>query len=361
MIEVTNKIAEPYYKRRAELDASKRAESLDYTIPQICAAYNWPTHLTGGGTIAIVELGGGWVRSDMVLFFNSIGQPMPEITDVSVDGAQNNPNQSVGNPRDPDFEVALDIQIAGAAYFIATGKPANIRVYWSDDIAKAVTQATTDGCDVCSISWGADEALWGKTAADAMEETATEATKAGMVVFAASGDNDASDGGATPANVDVPSSCPHVVGCGGTRKTDTAETVWNDNPGAKHGQGTGGGYSTLFPKQSFQIGAPAAPAGLGRMVPDVCANADPVTGYIIYVHGAEQKGVGGTSAVAPLYAGLFAAFGTKLGFVSPTLWQNQTCFNDITVGNNDFYSAAVGPDPCSGIGSPIASKVAALF
>ena len=237
-------------------------------------------------------------------------------------------------------------------------------MYWSQDIGTAVQKAASDGCDVCTISWGADEANWGTTAARQMESTAESATAGGMVVFAASGDNDSSDGGSTPANVDCPSSCPHVVGCGGTTKTATSETVWNDNPGETNGEGTGGGYSTIFPVQSFQIGAPPAPAntkyGTGRMVPDVCADADPNTGYNIYVHGSATV-VGGTSAVAPLYAGLFAAFGTKLGFVTPTLWKNQKAFNDITVGSNGFYSAAVRPDPCSGIGSPIASSIAALF
>jgi kumamolisin len=197
-----------------------------------------------------------------------------------------------------------------------------------------------------------------------MESTASTATAAGMIVFAASGDNDSSDGGQTPANVDVPSSCPHVVGCGGTNKTATTETVWNDNPGQTDGEGTGGGYSTIFPVQAFQIGAPPAPAGTtagtGRMVPDVAADADPNTGYEIVVHGT-QSVVGGTSAVAPLYAGLFAAFGTKRGFVTPKLWENQAAFNDITLGGNGFYNAAPGPDPCSGIGSPIGTKIAALF
>jgi len=162
----------------------------------------------------------------------------------------------------------------------------------------------------------------------------------------------------------VPSSCPHVIGCGGTYKTATAETVWNDNPGQTNGEGTGGGYSTIFPVQAFQIGAPAAPAGTqygtGRMVPDVTANGDPNSGYNVVVHG-QATSVGGTSAVAPLYAGLFAAFGTKLGFVTPKLWQNQTAFNDITQGSNGFYSAGPGPDACSGIGSPIGTSVAALF
>lgn len=359
----------PYYQLRNASSVTAHAAAVapaagPWNLPDLCAAYNWPANLAGGGVIAIVELGGGWVQSDIDAFFQSINQPSPQITDVLVDGTQNSPNQNVGSPNDPDYEVALDIEVAGAAYFAATGKPATIRVYWSQDIASAVQNATADGCDVCSISWGADEANWGAAAAQQMEAAATAATGAGMVVFAASGDNDSGDGGSTPANVDVPSSCPHVVGCGGTNKTATEETVWNDNPGQTNGQGTGGGYSTIFPVQAFQIGAPAPPAdttaGTGRMVPDVCADADPNTGYNIVVHGSPAV-LGGTSAVAPLYAGLFASFGTKLGFVTPTLWQNQGAFNDITAGGNGFYNAGPGPDPCSGIGSPIGTSIATLF
>lgn len=358
----------PYFKVRKPTAAGGEARATPsagpWTLPALCAAYKWPSGLAGGGVIAIVELGGGWVQSDMDSFFQSIGQPTPEITDVSVDGTRNSPNQSVGSDDDPDYEVALDIQVSGAAYFAATGRAAAIRVYWSQDIASAVKLAALDGCDACTISWGSDEANWGAAGAEQMESTAATATSAGMIVFAASGDNDSSDGGATPANVDCPSSCPHVVGCGGTLKTATAETVWNDNPGETDGEGTGGGYSSIFPAQAFQIGAPAAPssttAGTGRMVPDACADADPNSGYEIFVHGA-QSVVGGTSAVAPLYAGLFASLGRKLGFVTPKLWENQGAFHDITVGGNGFYNASPGPDPCSGIGSPIGTEIAALF
>jgi len=357
----------PYFKLRKKTAAGiieAAPGTGTWSVPDLCSAYNWPTNLAGGGVIAIVELGGGWVQSDIDGYFQSIGQPSPQITDVSVDGTMNSPNQNVGSADDADYEVALDIQVSGAAYYAATGTAAVIRMYWSQDIASAVENAAEDGCDVCTISWGSDEANWGNAAAEEMETAAQTATAAGMAVFAASGDNDSSDGGQTPANVDCPSSCPHVVGCGGTNKTQTSETVWNDNPGETDGEGTGGGYSTVFPVQAFQIGAPPPPtgstAGTGRMVPDVCADADPNTGYEIYVHGA-QSIVGGTSAVAPLYAGLFASFGTKLGFVTPTLWENQGAFNDITVGGNGFYNAAVGPDPCSGIGSPIGANLAALF
>jgi kumamolisin len=360
---VSNK---PYFKLPSQVRriGAELGTATPWDVPNLCKAYNWPAGQAGGGMIAIVELGGGWVQPDIDGYFQSIGQPSPQITDVSVDGTTNSPNQSVGSSNDADIEVALDIEVSATAYYAATGKPATIRMYWSQDIASAVLKAAQDGCDVCSISWGADESVWGTAAADQMESAATTATSQGMVVFAASGDNDSSDGGSTPANVDVPSSCPHVVGCGGTLKTATQETVWNDNPGQTDGEGTGGGYSTIFPAQSWQIGAPAPPtgtaAGTGRMVPDVAADADPNAGYNIYVHGGSEV-VGGTSAVAPLLAGLFAAFGTKLGFVTPTLWENQTAFNDITVGGNGYYNAGPGPDPCSGVGSPIGTKIAALF
>jgi hypothetical protein len=226
-----------------------------------------------------------------------------------------------------------------------------------------VRRAADDGCDVFSISWGADEANWGQQAAQDMDDAAAYAALKGMVVFAAAGDNDSSDGGPTPANVDVPASCPHVIGCGGTRKLKGVgekagdETVWNDNPGNAYGTGTGGGYSTFFPMPPWQAGAPHGP---GRMVPDVAANADPVTGYEIVLYGKVQA-IGGTSAVAPLYAGLFGAFGPGLGFVTPVLWLNHLCFNDIPDGDNGQFRARIGPDPCTGIGSPIGRKLDDLF
>jgi len=361
MAKTTTKIpCKPYFKLRSRQMTAKAASGEHtWTVPALCAAYNWPTNAPGGGVIAIVELNGGWVQSDVDSFFQSINQPSPQITDVSADGqTNNNPNQYLGQQDDPDYEVALDIQVAGAAYYVATGKPATIRMYWSQDIATAVNAATKDGCDVCSISWGADEALWAASDLQNMEAAATAATQAGMAVFAASGDNDSSDGGPNPANVDAPSSCPHAVGCGGTSKTDTTETVWNNDPGQTSGEGTGGGFSTVFPVQPWQAGAPNGP---GRMVPDVAGDADPNTGYNVFVHGQPVIGEGGTSAVAPLYSGLFASFGTKLGWITPTLWQNQLCFNDITQGDNGAYRASPGPDPCTGLGSPIGTKLMALF
>jgi hypothetical protein len=142
----------PYYQpRRIRPAQSGTANAASWTIPELCKAYNWPANVPGGGVIAIVELGGGWVKSDLEAFFNSIGQPMPQITDVSVDETRNNPNQPVPSGQlDPDVEVALDIQVAAASYYVATGKPANIRMYWAagadpGSITSAIQAATRDG------------------------------------------------------------------------------------------------------------------------------------------------------------------------------------------------------------------------
>ena len=94
------------------------AASTSWNVPALCAAYKWPSATPGGGVIGIVELGGGWTQSDMDSFFQSIGQPTPSITVVSVDGTKNSPNQS-GSAGDDDYEVALDIEVSGAAYYAA--------------------------------------------------------------------------------------------------------------------------------------------------------------------------------------------------------------------------------------------------
>jgi predicted chitinase len=362
----------PYFKRpRRTLSARVLANAGPWDIGDLCKAYSWPANQTGGGVIAIVELDGGYTPKDMTAFFKRIGQPNPTITDVFIDGAKNNPNLHTGEDGDPDIEVTMDIQVAAAAYSIATGKAADIRVYWAPNepgaIAKAVRQATADGCDTCSISWGADEGIWkGWATSDQdfiedMEDAAKAAAAAKMIVFAAAGDNNSSDGGSNPANVDVPSSCPSVVGCGGTTKTRSSETVWNNDPGQSNGLGTGGGYSDYFAPPAWQARAPQIDQDPPRrMVPDVAANADPNTGYNLTVHG-KYTNYGGTSAVAPLYSGLFAAFGRKLGPISAAIWSNADCFTDIVSGENGQYQASAGPDPCTGLGTPIAAKLAALF
>lgn len=326
-----------------------------WNVPELLKAYYWPTGLKGGGKIGIIELGGAYVPTDMAQFCATNNVPAPAVNHVYVGGgAQTNPQD------DATGEVMLDGEIAAAAYSAATGLPAEITYFWCTDILPGVRAAHGAGMDVFSCSWGQDEATYGAGPLHEVEAAVNAAAVDGMAMFAAAGDNDSSDGGSTPANVDGPGSCPHVICCGGTSKTNTTEVVWNNNPGQTNGEGTGGGYSTVFPAETWQVGAPPAPPKLGRMVPDVSANADPETGYNIVLNGSVQT-IGGTSAVAPLYAGLVAACGPKPGWIGEKIWADQTCFTDITKGDNGVYSAGPGPDPCSGIGALIAEKLAALL
>ena len=290
----------------------------------MAAHYGFPTGLAGTTQpIGLFEAGGGFAKSDISAYFQSRGLPAPILTVISVDGTGNSPGS------DADLEVALDIEALGATYAYMTGKPAYIRIYFSQDFGAAFHKAAADGCVAMSVSWGADESVWGPQGLDALEAAASAAVALGMPIFAASGDDDSNDGGGV-TGVDAPASCPHIVGCGGTTLTATAETVWNNNPGRADGEGTGGGYSAHFPAQSWQVGIPRAPMGLGRMVPDLALNADPNTGYPIVVHG-QQIIVGGTSAGAPIIAAFFAARG-KRGFLTPGFYWRRPTSTKISPG-----------------------------
>jgi hypothetical protein len=363
----------PYSKAHPEQAA---ADGAGWTIREICAAYNWPEpkDVAGGGTIAVIHLAGEWLEEDVASFFEYqeiAEEQQPHVFDSPPEeGPASGPS---GPPTDADVEVALDIQIAGASYALATGRPATIRVYKgaqsAEGLIAALRAATKDECDVCCITWGKDEQSWNAADVASFNDAAKAAVDIGMIIVAASGDNDSSDGGPTPANVDFPASSPYVVGCGGTKlfhpqkvqenntegeEPKRREEVWNNHLGFANGHGTGGGFSELFPIEDWQLGTVQARM---RMVPDIAAHADPETGYRIFV-GGQPRVIGGTSAAAALYAGLFAAFGPKRGFITPELYKNTVCFNDISAGDNGMFRAMVGPDPCTGIGSPRANLLA---
>jgi kumamolisin len=208
----------------------------------------------------------------------------------------------------------------------------------------------------------------------ALDEAIADGVALGVTVTVAAGDNGSSDGvsGGQP-HVDFPASSPHALGCGGTSlQADpstgvvSSETVWNDGT---TGGATGGGVSAEFPLPTWQAtaGVPAAPAGgTGRGVPDVAGNADPDTGYQVLVDG-QQTVIGGTSAVAPLWAGLVAriaqSLGDRLGLAQTALYAGVepatpvAGLRDITSGNNGAYSAGPGWDACSGLGVPVGSAL----
>ena len=171
--------------------------------------------------------------------------------------------------------------------------------------------------------------------------------------------------------MDFPSSSPYSLACGGTSlqlsgSNISSEVVWN---GGASGGATGGGVSDTFPLPSYQSKAKVPPSAnkgkfKGRGVPDIAGDADPATGYQVTSDGSSFT-VGGTSAVAPLWAGLIALFNQGLskpvGYLNTNLYQTvatkKGTFRDITSGNNGHFKAAAGWDPCTGWGSPVGTAI----
>jgi len=348
-------------------------QGVSYLPQQVARLYAYPTTVNGQGEcIGIIELGGGYKPSDLKTYFRQIGAKEPQIGAVSVGGAHNQPT---GDLNGPDGEVMLDIEVAGA---IAPG--AKIAVYFCENTDAGFLQGITTAIhdtvrkpSVISISWGGPEASWTAQAMTAYDQAFQAAGAMGVTVTVASGDSGSSDGVDDGlAHVDFPASSPHVLACGGTRllgsgATISSETVWND--GAQGGA-TGGGISAFFvPPPAYQAHAnlpPSANPGAkpGRGVPDIAGDADPVTGYQVRVDG-QNTVIGGTSAVAPLWAGLVAlwnqSLGKPVGFLNPWLYATAEsttgAVHDITSGNNGAYHARPGWDACTGLGTADGAKL----
>jgi kumamolisin len=344
------------------------AASGGFTPVQVGQLYQFPQGVTASNqTIGIVELGGGFRPADIIAYFKSLGLNPPTVIAVPVGTGKNSP----GGPNGADGEVMLDIEVSGA---VAPG--ARIVVYFAPNtdqgFVDAIAQAVHDTKykpSVISISWGSAEINWTQQAMSALDAACQSATALGVTITAAAGDNGSSDGVTDGKDhVDFPASSPHVLACGGTNlrrsgSSISAETVWNAQ--SQGGGATGGGVSNIFPLPSWQAGAnvppPTASSG-GRGVPDVAGDADPATGYIIRVDGKTMV-IGGTSAVAPLWAGLIAVAnqqnGTSAGFIQPAIYaaRSKSAFRDVTGGDNGSFKAGTGWDACTGLGTPIAPRV----
>ena len=350
--------AAPHFRVRPAASAAT-----SFTPTQIASLYGFPASSGAGQCVGIVELGGGFRPADLDTYFKGLGVSSPTVLAVSVDHGQNTPT---GDASGPDGEVMLDIEVVGAIV-----PQAKIAVYFAPNtdagFLDAITTAihdTTNKPAVISISWGGAESSWTSQAMTAMDEAFQAAATLGITICAASGDNGSSDGVADGGDhVDFPASSSFALACGGTslKATSSAisgEAVWNDGA---DGGASGGGVSGFFATPAWQSALSATPtqgsksALKQRGVPDVSGNADPETGYQVRVDGSATV-IGGTSAVAPLWAALITRLnqlsGKSAGLISPAIYQNPKAFRDITSGNNGDFAAAVGWDACTGLGSP---------
>jgi len=225
-------------------------------------------------------------------------------------------------------------------------------------------------------------------------------------------------GSSNPLTVDSPASDPAITAAGGTTTpytvtgadfgdssvtasySVTSEQVWgwnglqsylnaNDvggqNDWSLFSTGGGGGVSVLWDVPWYQDGYPGQrrsepnqaltttdpttgtvttllqlPASYeGRNVPDVSADADPFSGYLVYQGGRWTAGYGGTSFVAPQMNGVSALVrqraGGRVGLWNPMLYRfargRRGVVRDVRAGDNWFYQGVRGYDPASGVGS----------
>lgn len=396
--------------------SSAAASQGAYTADQIASAYQF-SGLYGAGaqgqgeTIALYELEPN-DPTDIAAYQACYGTNAP-VSYVQVDGGAGS-GAGAG-------EAALDLEqavgLAPKASFIVYQAPnANQNSPGSGPYDLYTAIIGQDRAQVISVSWGECEQLQGSSDVQAEATLFEEAAAQGQSIVSATGDEgseDCNQGNGLPdasLAVDDPGSQQFVTGVGGTTLSSVGpaptERVWNTGGSAANllspqGGAGGGGVSQIWAMPSYQSGAAASlhvigasssgrscgnSGGYCRQVPDVSANADPGTGYLIYWNGSNSAGlaqpsgwqaIGGTSAAAPLWAALLAdvdsssaCLGTAIGFANPALYGAASrgyggYFNDVTSGNNDFtgtngglYSAGQGYDLASGLGTPNAAALA---
>jgi kumamolisin len=331
----------------------------------------------------VLEFGGGFFENDLTAFCKLAKVGVPKVTTVSVDGTPTSSRDGA------EGEVMLDVEVLAG---VCPG--AHIAVYfgafteqgWVDTLDAAIHDAHNNP-RVLSISWGDSEdgASWTANALTQVGETLQEAALLGLTVCVAAGDDGSDDQvGDGRAHVDFPAGHPSVLAVGGTTLRTRSgkvrsEVVWKDGDGLRKdgGGSTGGGVSVVFPRPSWQtVQIPSVNPGapVGRVIPDVAANASANTGYLVVVDGQSQI-AGGTSAAAPLWAALItlvnASLGKPSGWITPLLYGpsrsatgralGAVACRDIFKGNNN--TAAVGGysakeaafDAVSGWGVPIGS------
>jgi kumamolisin len=369
----------PQLRRHSRLPRQPRPFALDVPVAAANGGF-WPADVArlygiaapsrgAGQCIAIIAPRGGYLADDLRLAAVQMGFAPPEVVEVNVDNGRNR----FSGGGEADQELALDLQVAAAA-----SPAARLAVYFTDDseqgLADAVLAAVHDQThapSVISISWGVAERSWTEFPLKIFNGALADAVQLGVIVTAAAGDMLATDAvDDDQVHVSYPASSPYVLSCGGTRFTLAANTASiSDEIVWKEGDlGTGGGVSDLFAVPDYQQAAgvpPSVSTGKpGRGVPDVAGSAAFANGYRVFVN-RRQIVQAGTSAVAPLWAGLIALVNAERGSnvrrMHPALYGDPACCRGILQGDNKAgplgYSAGPGWNPCTGLGVPIGASI----
>jgi subtilase family serine protease len=318
--------------------------------------YNAPPAVRGAGqTIAVLAAGDvSHARSDLAIFESRQGLPPVRWTTVQV-GAPSpdlaaSPEWDLDTQTSTGFAPDVSDLLVYDTTSLSGGDIAALMQRWVSD----------DRAPQASASFGACESIAYLTGiVDALDPLLLQAVAQGQSLFAASGDS----GSFCPAVVGVngvplglpgplyPASSPGAVGVGGTTITGQpgalSEVAWKAG---------GGGISHVEPPVPYQAGAGGSYVGLGRGVPDVSLDADPLTGYSVVVDGKDLI-LGGTSASAPAWLGIWAraqqAHGGRLGFADAAIYREPAdAYHDVVAGSQVLHAATPGWDYCTGRGTP---------
>jgi subtilase family serine protease/outer membrane protein assembly factor BamB len=404
--------AVPLYRTLGTVTPSQTPSnfSLYYSPSEISQMYNETAlHQAGyngaGVSIAIVDAyGDPFIQQELKSFSAEFGLPLSSGTLHIIPVGPYDPVNGISTGW--NVEIALDVEWAHAMAPNAT-----INLYIAADsstnyLFDAVLNATlgSDGTaygiyhnNIISMSWGLPENDFSSSTPSFnypwLDQVFQMDAALGMTAFASTGDYGAYDqavGEISPyGGASYPSTDPYVTAVGGTslymnttlgyiqwpymNATGTYgnETGWSWNN--YYEWGTGGGWSTLFGQPSWQTGPGVVNNG-ERGAPDVAWDADPQTGVLVSVFDSaadsyDYYAVGGTSVGSPCWAGSMALIdqkaGSSLGFINPTIYSilnsaagYSKAFHDVTVGDNNPYTATEGWDPLTGVGSPNLGELA---
>jgi subtilase family serine protease len=418
-----------------------QAEQNSYNLTPLLAA----GHQGQGQTIIIVDaFGSETMRHDLRIFNNAFGLPHMCGEEGMEAGCTGHPTfsefQQGNTSTDPQpgcpfggvcvnatgqenhalwaIEVALDVEWAHSMapmaniLLVTTPTAETLGVQGFPDFFKAEEDVITAhrGSVISQSFASAEEAFNGGTAALLNLRSAFEAAQANHVtVFGSSGDSGTANIIKTPVknptlipfpSVEWPASDPLVTGVGGTYECTNPNTGMGvDNvsppvncqvtPGVREigWIASGGGFSHVFAKPSFQDTLPAGSTSIPaaqRGVPDISLQASSRTGVLIFitnpsystnVHDTGWYVIGGTSSGSPQWAGLIAVAnemngGKQLGYINPALYaiasnpaKYAADFFDVTTGNNQAdptvpgFPATTGWDPVTGLGTPNAAHL----
>ncbi len=341
----------PHLKAKTYGDQAAPREA-GKTAPEFARRYAFPAGDGKGQHVGLLQLGGALDPKDLAAYFAELGMAVPTLVTVPVSGGDPSPT------KDSRWEMTLDVEVLGAilpaatiTIFIAPNSADGLL-----DLVEAALHGGPDQPSVLSMSWGAAESDWGELELQLVSDAFQAASGLGVTVLVSSGDEGSTEGVTDgKQHVAFPASSPWVLGVGGTQGDGVKEVVWNALP---HKGATGGGVSDFFelPEWQKDAGVPkSANDGLVRRgVPDVAAHAAEEGGYRVFVDG-QWRVLGGTSAAAPLIAGLLARINAgrskPLGYLNPVLYASaRAAWAPITEGDNGAYSASSSYSACTGLG-----------